>query len=440
MENPRHFECVTEGKKTKILILGGGFAGLYTALELEKSLARDPDVQITLVNRDNFFLFTPMLHEVAASDIDITNIVSPVRKLVKKVQFFVGEAEKIDLESKSVTVGHGFDHHTHLLGYDHLVISLGSVTNFYNLPGLEERALTMKTLGDAIALRNRLISHLEEADTECAAKDREHLLTFVVAGGGFAGVETVAAAHDFVTDALPAYPNLREQMLRFVLVHPGPVILPELDERLGSYAQKKLAKRKIEIRLNTKVTGVSDEGVALSDGATLKSRTLVWTAGTSANPLLETLPCQKERGRVLVNEYLEIPDCPGVWVVGDGALIKNPKTGQFYPPTAQHAQREGKTVARNILAGLQGGKYKKRPFAFTTLGQLAAIGKRTGVANILGINFSGFLAWWLWRSIYLSKLPRFKKKVRVAFDWALDLIFSKDFVQFLPGKSLYSNR
>src|ERR1700758_515902 len=229
---------VASHKKTRILILGGGFAGLHAAIHLDDTLARDSDVEITLVNRDNFFLFTPMLHEVAASDLDLTNIVNPVRKLLKRVNFFAGEVEAIDLDRKHVTVSHGFDHHHHELEYDHLVIGLGSITNFYNLPGLEERALTMKSLGDAMTLRNHLIAHLEEADSECCAV-KHPLLTFIVAGGGFAGVETIAGLNDFVRDALPSYPHLNERMLRVVLVHPGAVILPELGEKLGAYAQKK---------------------------------------------------------------------------------------------------------------------------------------------------------------------------------------------------------
>jgi len=214
-----------------------------------------------------------------------------------------------------------------------------------------------------------------------------------------------------------------------VLVHPGPVILPELGEKLGAYAQRKLAARQVEIRVNTRVTGVSERGVELSDGSALLTKTLVWTAGTSPNPLLEQLPCAKERGRLLVNEFLAVPEWPGVWALGDCALVPDRQTGKFCPPTAQHALREGKVLAENLRATVCGGQ--KKPFAFTTIGQLATIGRRTGVANIMGVNFSGFLAWWLWRTIYLSKLPRFEKKVRVALDWTLDLLFSKDLVQFV---------
>jgi NADH dehydrogenase len=419
----------------RILLLGGGFGGLYTAIELEKRLARHSDVDITLVNRDNFFSFTPMLHEVAASDLDMTHIVNPVRKMLKRTKLFLGDVQRIDLEKKKVAVTHGSDRHTHELPYDHLVIGLGAITNFYQLPGLEERALTMKSLGDAIYLRNHLIQNLEEADTECVLKAclREPLLTCVVAGGGFAGVETIAGVNDFVREALRFYRNLHEEQVRMVLVHPGSVILPELSEKLGRYAQKKLAQRGVEIRLNARVTGVTDEGVQLSDGTLIKTKTIVWTAGTAPNPLLANLACSKDHGRIIANEFLEVPDRPGVWALGDCALIPDSKTGKPYPPTAQHALRQGRVLARNIVAAIQGGR--KRPFVFSTLGQLASIGRRVGVANIMGINFSGFIAWWLWRTIYLSKLPRAEKKMRVALDWTLDLLFSKDLVQFNTFRS-----
>ena len=336
--------------------------------------------------------------------------------------------ESINLERKSVTVSHGFDHHHHHIPYDHVVIGLGSITNFFKLPGLEQRALTMKSLGDAIHLRNRLIAHLEEADTECCADVRRPLLTFVVAGGGFAGVETIAGINDFVREAVGFYSNLHEDMLRVVLVHPGEVILPELGEKLGHYTEKKLAERGVEILLNTRVTGVTETGVQLSTGEEIESKALVWTAGTSPNPVIDCLPCAKEHGRLKVDEMLRVPEWPGAWALGDCALVPDRKTGQYHPPTAQHALREGKTLAKNLIATFHGGDLK--PFSFSTIGQLATIGRRTGVANILGFNFSGFVAWWMWRTIYLSKLPRFEKKLRVALDWTLDLLFSKDLVQF----------
>ena len=256
--------------KPRIVILGGGFGGMYAALEFERALARGADLDVTLVNRDNFFLFTPMLHEVAASDLDITNIVSPVRKLLRRVTFFHGDIESIDLVNRRIGVSHGHEHHCHSLPYDHVILALGSITNFFNLPGLADRALTMRSLGDAIFLRNRLISNLEEADFECCPMVRAPLLNFVVAGGGFAGVETIAGINDFLRVAVRFYPHLREDMLRVILVHPGKLILPELGDKLGAYAQRKLTARGVEIRTSCRVTAVTDRQVTLSDGTTIE--------------------------------------------------------------------------------------------------------------------------------------------------------------------------
>lgn len=414
---------------TRILILGSGFGGLYTALHLDKSLARDDNIEVTLVNRENFFLFTPMLHEVAASDLDITNIVSPVRKLLKRVQVFNGDVESIDVVNKVVKVSHGKAHHHHDLRYDHLVLSLGSVTNFYGNRGLEDNALTMKSLGDAIYLRNHMISNLEEADFECCPDVRRSLLNFVVAGGGFAGVETIAGINDFLREAVRFYPHLNSSQLRVVLVHAGDRILPELNEKLGEYAARKLSERGVEIHLNTRVEDVSGTDVALSNGTMISTNTIVWTAGTAPNPILQTLPCDKDHGRIRADRFMRVTGFDGLWSVGDCTALVDERTGRIYPPTAQHAIRQGKILAYNIESVIRGRPMK--PFVFETIGQLAALGRRTGVAQIMGYNFSGFVAWWLWRTIYLTKLPRLEKKIRVAFDWTLDLIFSKDPVQFL---------
>jgi NADH dehydrogenase len=413
----------------RILILGAGFGGLYTALHLEKKLRRSSNFEITLVNRENFFLFTPMLHEVAAGDLDLTHIVNPVRKLLRRSHFFNGDIKSINLEERRVIATHADDDHVHELLYDYLVLALGSVTNFYNLPGLAENALTMKSLTDAILLRNRLITNLEDADFESSSEDRSRLLTMVVVGGGFAGVETIASINDFVREALRYYPRLTTDELRIILVEAGAAILPELGPKLGAYAQEKLARRGVEFRMETAVKSLSDGEVTLSDNATIKTNLLIWTAGVSPNPLLNMLECKKERGRLVTNEFLEVAGWPSVWALGDCAAVPDPATGKSCPPTAQHALRQGKVVANNILSEINGGR--KRAFRFKTIGALASIGKRTGVARILGVNFSGFVAWWLWRTIYLSKLPRFEKKVRVALDWALDLLFSKDLVQFM---------
>ena len=412
-------------RKKRIVILGGGFGGVYAAMHLEKLLVGRNSVEICLVSRDNFFLFTPMLHEIAASDLEITNIVNPLRKLLHKVEVFVGDVDQIDLPNRRVLISQYYQKRLQQLDYDHLVIALGSVTNFYNLPGLADLAIPMKTLQDAIRLRAQILSRLEAANAETNSLECQSLLTFVVAGGGFAGVETVAALSDFIREVLPFYPNLSETMSHVVLVHSGPLILPELGNELGRYTEKVLTGRGVDIRLNTRVANVTQNKVSLSDGTSISSQTLVWTAGIAPSPLIGTIPSSKERGRLVVNQFLQLPDWPNVWAIGDCAFVPdigNP--GKSHPPTAQHAMREGRTVAQNIAAALSGRRL--RPFSFKTIGLLASIGRRMGVARIFGFNFSGFFAWWMWRTVYLSKLPGLDKKVRVAFDWTLDLLFPKD--------------
>jgi NADH:ubiquinone reductase (H+-translocating) len=252
----------------------------------------------------------------------------------------------------------------------------------------------------------------------------------VVAGGGFAGVETLGGIKDFVRDAIRFYPNLRPDHLSFILVTPDQVILPELTRKLGIYAQRKLAMRGVQIITGAKVGAFREGIIELTNGKSIHADTLVWAAGTAANSLVAALPLPMRHGRIVVDDYLEVEGYPGVWAVGDCALVSYPGVGGFYPPTAQHALREGIAAARNVAATLYGGR--KRPFRYSTVGQLAAIGRRVGVASIFGMNFSGFFAWWLWRTIYLSKLPRMEKKIRVALDWTLDLGFPKDFACVNP--------
>ncbi len=411
----------------RVLILGGGFGGLTVARELERRLGDDDSVQITLVNRENYFLFTPMLHEVAASDLDLSTIVNPLRKMLRRTSLFTGLVESIDTVARTVHVTHADGNHAHDLRYDHLVVALGAVTNFYDIAGLHGRAATMKTLGDAIGVRNQLIGHLEEADFECSGPVRGPLLTVLVAGGGFAGVETVAAIHDFMHVALRFYGNLSKSDVRVIIVHPGAYLLPELGETLGRYTMEQLRARGVEVILNTKVAAVDGDCVHLTNGDTIETRNLIWTAGTSANPVIDGLPCSKARGRLAVDPTLQVPSHPGIWALGDCASIPTPEGGIF-PPTAQHALRQGKQLAANIMATIRNEPLA--PFRFKTIGLLASIGQRTGVANIFGVNFSGFVAWWLWRTVYLAKLPRLEKKVRVALQWTLDIVFSKDITQF----------
>ncbi len=420
---------LTLAKNTRVLILGAGFGGFYAAYHLDKTIAADATVEVTLVSRENYILFTPMLHEVAAGDLDVSDIVSPLRQGLKHVVCQEAQVERIDLDERRVTLVYGVYRRQKELFYDHLVLALGSETNFFKLPGVEERALTMKSLSDAFYLRNHALALLEIASLTEDEVARRAMLTFVVAGGGFAGTETIGALNDYLRSAKKYYPALAKDDVRIVLVHPSAVILPELGESLGRYAQGKLAARDVEIRLETRVTGYSDRGVELKNGEIIPTLTLVWTAGVTPPAILQSLPCKQEKGRVVVEETLEVPGFPGVWVIGDCAWIPNPRTGNPHPPTAQHALREGLRCAKNIVAAIQGGPKKR--FAFSTLGQLASIGHRTGVAKIMGFHFSGLIAWWLWRTIYLAKLPRLEKKVRVALRWSLELLFLKDIAQYM---------
>lgn len=423
---------------TQVVILGGGFGGMYAAMELERIFAGDAQVRVTVVNQDNFLLFTPMLHEVAASDLDLTHIVSASRKLLQGVEFVNGEVQSVDVQRREVVIVHGDEHSRLVLRYDHLVVALGSVTNFYNLPGLADGAFTMRTLGDALALRNRMIASMEEANVTVDAAQRERLLTFVVAGGGFAGVETIAAINDSARETRRYYPNLDESDIRMVLVHSGDRILPELSARLGSYALDKLTERGVEVRLRERVLSLSDRGVRLGDGSMLPARTLVWTAGTAPHPLLAMLPCAKERGRLVVDATLAVPGYAGLWSLGDCAVVPDLVRGGSCPPTAQHATRQGRLLAANIAAVIRGEP--PRAFRFRMLGQLAALGRRSGVAQMFGLRFSGFVAWWLWRSVYLLKLPGFERKVRVALDWTLDLLFAKDLVKYPTDRAPAAHR
>jgi NADH dehydrogenase len=253
------------------------------------------------------------------------------------------------------------------------------------------------------------------------------MLTFVVAGGGFSGAETAAAMNDLLREACKFYRSLSVRDIKVVLAHPGHVILPELDARLGTYAQHKMANAGVEIRLNTKVSGYIDGSVRFNDGSTITAKTLLWTAGVSPSPLVDPLLCKKEKGRIAVNDYMELPEWPGVWALGDCAMILIQRTGQFYPPTAQHAEAEAKILAKNITSAIRGGE--KKPFVFRQLGKMAVIGRRSGVATVLGFDISGLIAWMMWRSLNLSLMPGAERKLRIMLDWGLDLLFAKDLVQ-----------
>jgi NADH dehydrogenase len=416
-------------KKTRVIILGGGFAGLSAAMYLDKTLARRADAEVTLINRENFILFTPMLHEVAAGDLYPGDIVNPIRRILHHVKFVQAEVQAIDLSARRVRCLGGVARLDLEFEFDHLLLALGSETNFFGLPGVSEWAVTMKSMSDAALLRNRVVALLEEANLQSDPAVRRQVLTFVTAGGGFAGAETTGAINDFVREAVRYYPDLSEELIRVVIVHPGDFLLPELGEKLGNYAERKLRERKVEVIKGARVASYDGSLVTMTDGESIPASTLIWTAGVKPSPVIAPLPGQKERGRLLVNEFLGVPGVAGLWAAGDCAAVLDSKTGRFHPPTAQHGLREGLIAAKNIEAAIRGRPLK--PFIFTTLGQLATIGRRTGVAMVFGIKFSGFVAWCLWRTVYLMKLPRLPKKLRVMVGWTLDLLFARDIEQMI---------
>ena len=421
-------------KRARVLIVGGGFGGVYTAITLEKLLRNDPSVEVGLISKENYLVFQPMLPEVISGSIGILDTIAPIRRLCPNTNLYTREVESIDLKNKTVTTSAGFRPRPYQLEYDHLVVAVGNITSFVGQPGLAEHAMPFKYLGDALVLRNHTIHALEEADIESDPELRRALLTFVVAGGGFSGVEAVAELNDFVRAGARSFRRIDPTEIRVVLLHAGPLILPELPENLAQFAQNLLQRRGVDIRLDTRLAAATAESAILSNGERIPTKTLVSTVPGAPNPLVAALPCKNQRGRIVVNEFLEVLDYPGVWAVGDCAWIVDDKTGQPCAPTAQHAIREGVCLARNLVATLRGEP--KRAFAFQARGKLAGLGHRSAVADILGFKLSGFVAWFLWRVIYLMKLPGFDRKLRVATDWFLDLVLPPDIVQLKIEKSV----
>ena len=418
-----------------VVILGGGFGGVYTAMYLEKAFRRQNDVEITLINSENYFVFQPMLPEVISGSIEIQHVINPIRRLCKRTNLHMREVQAIDLDQKIVTTSPGFRPTLQRVPYDHLVIAMGTVMNFSRMPGLKEHAFQFKNIGDALHLRNHIIYVLEEADIEKDEELRRAQLTFVVAGGGFSGVETAAELNDFVRDAARHYRHLDPKEVRVILIHSGDRILPELSRDVGRFAERLLQKRHVEIRLHTRLGGATAEGAILQTGEKIPTKTLVATVPSGPHPLLAELPCEKVNGRIVVNEHLELPGHPGVWALGDCAWIPDPRHGHgsTCPPTAQYAVREAKCVATNIAASFH-DREKKR-FRFSSLGMSAALGHRSAVAEIFGIKVWGILGWFVWRTIYWTKLPGIERKLRVGVDWFLDLILPPDIVQIKTSRS-----
>jgi NADH:ubiquinone reductase (H+-translocating) len=430
-------------QRKRIVIIGAGFAGLYAALEFERTVARDPAVEVLLIDPQNFLLFTPMLHEVAAGSLDPSSIVVPVREALRRVQFVRAETTAVDFAARTVTVAYGLDRRTRTIAFDHLLITAGSQTRFP--PTLRPHVHGMKTIHDALVLRSWLIGNLERAEIEEDPARRRALLTIAVAGGGFSGVETIGAINDFLRQVAPHYRKASAEAPTLVLVEPMERLLPEFDPALGEYAASKLRDAGIEVRLQAKVAAFDGLTLSLESSSDageplrLPARTLIWTAGVGPSPLIEALALGKERGRIVVEPTMAVPGHEGVWACGDCAAVPT-ASGKPCPPTAQHAVRQGRHAARNIVAAVRGEPAKLRPYRYEMLGQFAAIGRERAVATLFGVRFSGFIAWLMWRGAYLAMLPRANRKIRVLLQWILEICFARDTVQLFTAESMRSGR
>jgi NADH dehydrogenase len=440
---PEPARAVNVPKEAKrIVILGGGFAGMKTAESLEHQFQHDRSVGITLISETNALLFTPMLAEVAGSSLEPSHISTPLRSSLPRTNFIRATVETIDLEKRIVKLvadPSRADRGPREIPYDQMVLALGATSNYLGMTNVQKYALDFKSLLDAIRVRNRVIEMFERADGETNPELRRRLLTFVVAGGGFAGVELAGALNDFGRGILADYPNLKPEDLNVVLVHSREHILSELSESLGRYAQEKMAARGVIFRLNARLKDFQPGVVLLSDGE-IPAETLVWTAGTAPNPLLRVLPVERDkRGAVIVESTLAVKDHPGVWALGDCAAVTDSVTGKPCPPTAQFALREAPVLAKNIHAFWEGRPL--RPFHFDSLGSLCVVGHQTACAELSipfarakSVRFSGLLAWAMWRGIYLAKLPGLERKIRVLMDWTVELFFPRDIVQTIDLK------
>ena len=421
---------------TKVVILGGGFAGMATAQYLEREFGPDPSVSITLVSETNALLFTPMLAEVAGSSVEPSHISSPLRTSLHRTHFVRARVTGVDFGSRRVMLNSSAGQDDSI-PYDHLVFALGSVSNYFGNDNIRSSSFSFKTMLDAIRIRNHIIEMFERADRETNEIIRRELLTFVVAGGGFAGVELAGALNDFARGILADYPNLRPEEVNVTLVHSRTAILPELSQTLSEYARRSMESRGVRFELGHRIVD-AHQGLVVLDNCEIPTRTLVWTAGTVPNPLISEVGLETDkRGAARVGATLAIARHPGVWAVGDCAAVPDSKTNNLCPPTAQFALRQARALARNIKAVVSGGHESRLdPFHFNSLGSLCVVGHHTACAELnlpwpvhKTMRFSGLLAWLMWRGIYLSKLPGLERRVRVLIDWAIELFFPRDIVQ-----------
>ena len=409
----------------RIMILGGGFAGVTTALELAKRCAGTLPVHITLLSNQNFFLFTPMLAEAATGAVESRHVLYPIRPLCGKwgIEFGEMSVEAVDLERRRVIARHRRSETRQHVHYDKLVLALGAAPNTAIVPGASDHALTFKGVGDAVKIRNRVIDLFEAAALTDDPWMRQRLLTFVVVGAGHAGTELMAALEELTRGILLRhYPSIPQSAVRLVLV--GSAVLPQTATNLAAYAKEQLLARGIEIE-TSRAAGVSADGLSLQDGRVIPSDCVIWTAGNRVSPVVANLSLPKARdGRLLVNEFFEVKGAPDVYALGDNATQTDPQSGQPYVATAQVAIRQARALARQLEAELTGRE--RKPFRFRLLGEMVPLSRRTAVADMRGIKLLGFPAWFLWKTVYMLKLPTLSARVRVVLDWTVELFFERD--------------
>jgi NADH:ubiquinone reductase (H+-translocating) len=408
-----------------VVIAGGGFGGAMAARELERIMPRQ-SARLTLVNDVNFMLYTPFLPEAAAGTLEPRHVVTPLREILDRTYLRLGTIVGHDPEAKTVEL-HSRDGESEQVPYDQLLLALGSVSRVLPVPGLAEHAIGFKSLADAIWLRNHVVETLEAANASEDPARRDELLTYVFVGGGYAGLEALAELQDFAADAMESYPRARLHGMRWVLVEATGRVLPEIDIGLADYALRELRGRGIDIRLETTLEEVGVDRARLSSGETLPTRTVVWTAGVAPHPSLRRLNLPlDERGRVPVDDHLRVRGSEPVWAVGDCAAAPSPDGG-FYPPTAQHAVRQGPAAARNIAAEL--GIGAARPFEYRGNASFVNLGRYKAVGRVGGRKFRGFPAWWMARTYHMSQIPGVARKARAVIDWTASLPFRRDLAE-----------
>jgi NADH:ubiquinone reductase (H+-translocating) len=397
-----------------VLVVGGGFAGAYVARELG-------DRGATIVSKENFMLYTPLLPEAASGTLEPRHCVVPLRQMCPHAELILGSVTALDLEARTAAIE--TDDGPQTVEWNELVLALGAVPRTLPIPGLSEHALSFKSLADAINLRNHVLQRLEAADAALDEDERAQRLTFVFVGAGYAGVEALAELSDLVEDALRYYPRLRSTPRRWVLVDAASRILPDIPAPLGDYAAAELRKRGIEIHVDTTLQSVSADEAVLGNGTRIETTMLVWTAGVTPNPVLRDwgLPLD-EKGHVQVDELLRVRGHEHVWALGDCALVPNTRSDRPDPPTCQHALRQARRLAKNLTG-------PPEPYGYRMLGQVATLGRHKGIAEVLGLNLHGFLGWWVTRSYHLYQLPLAQRKVRVVVDWTVSLFFRRDIAE-----------